>query len=295
MIKCNVENKFLTDQEWERVEQQCHKVGHLAETDRLKAVIAQDEETMEQSEITFQQIGDFFDKIKGHFWKKVNTNQEIDRSKEICGIIGNYQLGGKGWCCWGSHMVSIFQDQLMVFRVEWGGAEKCPFQSLEDQNYHGYEYGSVDWIFIDPKTKESLHVGDLLFHQIVTHHFSQSLTSKYHVDCAQLIKFFHLRPKISYNTQRVHSFIWSTDGIGSHLLETLDQIKDKICEKSGDNLIYYDQHQAIVIIRNTDPLFLPKHVNHYEFDMMPSNINIYAYRLKNFNEISIDEENQTWM
>jgi len=181
-------------------------------------------------------------------------------------------LGDSEWSCWGSELARILKNKLLVFRVAWGGAETCPFQSVHDTRYHGYEYGSHDWVFIKKDTMEIMHIGDLLFHQITRHHFFQSSSSSYRVDVKKMIEFFNLRSGVDYTSDLIVQDIWRNTG--SH--STSRNLKKpptecctiKKCELKelrsdefkhldfGINHVYHDNKCALVYIN--DMTTMPK-------------------------------------
>lgn len=211
--------------------------------------------------ITFEQLSEYFDKIKAHYYKGVNDQYHPDISQELIETLKSIKLGGSGWCCQSNSRTQIFHDQLIVICLTWGGAEQCPFQSPDDKRYHSYEYGSHDWIFVNPQTKEYLHIGDLLFHQITKHHFFQSPSSPYRVDPAKMINFFRLRPNVSYQTQYRKYQWWRSNGgqscsrkvypdtkytckdISDYESDgSLDQMQQQVY---GDNALYYNDKKPL--------------------------------------------------
>jgi hypothetical protein len=309
-INCNHENLLLESDEWSRIEGQCKKQKHICESDDLKTIIENDERTVREYGITFDQLSDFFDKVKYHYYKKINCDELYNLSQEELNIFEQYKIGGSGWCSHGFKVVRIFNDKIIVGRVTWGGAETCPFQSLEDSRYHGYEYGSHDWIFLNALTKESMHIGDLLFHQISKHHFFQSHSSKYRVDPLKLISLFGLKPDISYKTEIITSKLWTSDGSCScsrrfypdKLYSLVDIVRgDKPNnlkhENYGSNDLYYNYAQAFLVV-NKILDGIPCHIDGIKFDFdctCEDLIGCYSYKKRNFSQTTEREMNIDWL
>lgn len=205
-INCNHSNDTFNDNEWNRIQAQCIKQKHIKPNDNLKQIIKTDEETLANLCITFDQLKDFFFVFKLYVKK-----YGIDKSAEYLmpefvkkfwsdKTDNFFSLHKGGWCSWGSYsyQFNMFGTNYFVSRITWGGAETCPFQHPEDKRYHGYEYGSHDWLIWNLDNESFMHIGDLLFHQIVTHHFFQSPESAYRIDPLKLIQHFNLKPNIVY-------------------------------------------------------------------------------------------------
>jgi len=190
----NMCSRIITvdDVEYTRISDQCKKQNHIFVNDNLMEIIDNDRKTLDNFGITFNQLNVLFDAIKKNFKDapsyKMESN-EIDIMKKYhdhISTVGTSSL--------------IFDKKFVVVNIEWMGAEKCPFQSLDDKKYYGHEYGSTDWFFLKKETGKSMHIGDLLFHQIIQHHFFQSPLSDYRVDPEKLINFFDLKPGVDFLT-----------------------------------------------------------------------------------------------
>lgn len=271
IINCNDSNDVILKEEFDRIELCCKKQNHIQEVDSLMDIIKTDEETLASLGITFEQLGDFFEKIKFHFayHAKKNENSNINLSEDEKHLINSFNIGGSGWCSWGNSCCELF-GTIVVFKIVWGGAEKCPFQSKLDTRYHGYEYGDKDWIFLNRDTLKAIHIGDLLFHQITKHHFFQSSTSSYRVDPITLIDFFGLKHGVSYKTDIITRQIWSSGSSGSggekeytiSNLYGVDESKFNITYM-GKNIIGYNEKEAFLI--SNDPSSLPDLIDGVEY------------------------------
>ncbi len=224
MINCNYTNDKLDDSEWDRIESKCIKQKHLNSNNLSKNIftrffssgellrdqIAQDEQKLADAGITFEQLDKFFTTFKLYWNKYSKTNIELDdeTKAQVEKFYADSQftkLDMSGWCSWGllKAKFNMFGTNYLVDRITWGGAEQCPFQSLEDKRYHGYEYGSHDWIIFNLDANIQMHIGDLLFHQIIAHKFFQSESSAYRVDPIKLIQLFNLKPGANYSVPTV--------------------------------------------------------------------------------------------
>ena len=203
MINCNYSNDRLDENEWERIQTQCVKQKHIGPNDNLQTIINTDTQTLANAGITFNQLEDLFvtfkllaKKHKSSFshYPDIIKKYFDDKSDNF------FKLNKSGWCCWcmSYHQFEMFGSKYFVIRYTWGGAETCPFQSVEDKKYHGYEYGSHDWLIWNLDSSKFMHIGDLLFHQITAHQFFQAPGSAYRVEPAKLIELFGLKPGVEY-------------------------------------------------------------------------------------------------
>jgi hypothetical protein len=255
VINCNESNDVITADEFYRIELCCKKQNHIQETDSLQSIIKTDEETLTSLGITFEQLENFFEKIKFHFAHYANKADKpnVTLSEEEKALINSLKIGGSEWCGWGNSCCELFGN-FVTFRLVWGGAETCPFQSKLDKRYHGYEYGDKDWIFLNRNTLKTIHIGDLLFHQITKHHFFQSPTSTYRVDPYTLINFFGLVPGVSYKTDIITKEKWSTGSYGcgggvEYTISNLYNINESefTVTYSEKNIIGYNETNAFIV------------------------------------------------
>lgn len=194
-MNCNNSNENISENEWYQIELQCKTQNHLSPTDKLKTLIITDEELLFQNDITFENLDNFFEDLQYKYYLEcVKENgfmlTSFNSNKSNCFTIALDKLKIK---C--TDMISRVEfieiyKNIYTYRCDYMGAEICPFKSSEDKCYRGHEYGCSDWFFINIETMDVLHIGDLLFHQIVKHHFFQSLDSVYRVNPNELINFF---------------------------------------------------------------------------------------------------------
>lgn len=210
MTDCNCKNDKFDTSEWARIESQCVKQKHLGPSESLEALIAQDEQTLANAGITFDQLDKFFTAFKLH-WKKY-SNEKTELDDELQAKVAHFysssqfeKLNKIGWCCWGRTRAkfNMFGTNYFVEKYTWGGAETCPFQSTQNKKYYGYDYGSHDWVIFNLDSNIQMHIGDLLFHQIIAHKFFQSESSPYRVEPTKLVQLFNLKPNQDYTIQKV--------------------------------------------------------------------------------------------
>ena len=315
-VECNYSTDLLSAIEIERIEKKCKQQRHIDDTDKLFAQINADEQVLASYGITFNQLEKFFEKIKYHFYKAVRNHKDHTLTSEEISLVDSVFVSGTGWCRWGSSYAKIFHDKVLVVIQTWGGAEKCPFQRLEDKRYNGYKYGSHDWYFIKIDTNEIMHIGDLLFHQISKHHFFQSSLSKFRVDPEKLINFFNIRPDIDYSTSVTNSFYWTCNSSDTCLrkfykdrIYSISDISDKNKfealpqKKYGVNCAYYSDDTVLLIVNDlaslptcldlpTDPedqISKKAHLNDIE------EIGTHNYTRKVMTSIDSLEEEKVWM
>lgn len=191
---------------WNEIETRCINQHHLFEGENLNEIIKKDEDKLASYGITFDQLKQLFDTIRQSTshknWRLAELATYDDRVK-MCQHIPicleqhdkpeHYSIQTKH---------PLFDGKFYIITVEWMGSERCPFQPDSDTEYHGHEYGCRDFLFIKSGGDECLHIGDLLFHQIIEHHFFQSPLSSYHVDIDRLVKFFDLQPNVDYSFKK---------------------------------------------------------------------------------------------
>lgn len=306
---CNYNNETLSDMEWDRIETQCKKQRHLETEDNLKDLIARDEKAIASHGLSFEQLGLFFEKLKLHFAKEVNEKKEHKLTSAEVVLLKKHALGGSGWSSWASHVATIFNGKLVVARYTWGGAETCPFQSSEDDGYHGYEYGSHDWIFIRTDKNESMHIGDLLFHQITKHHFFQSPSSGYRVDPSKLISFFDLRKDVDYQTETITKDMWrsrdSTSCLRRFNKERTYSLKDAWNaakhtdlkrQQFGTNEVYSNDKVCFVVV-NKFADGLPALIDNIQLNYQQTEdvIGVFGYDKGEFTEITEHERSRVWL
>lgn len=195
---------------WNEIENRCINQKHLYEGENLLEIIKKDEDKMSSYGITFEQLEQLFNNIRQttsfHNWRQEEPATDDDLVKMCQYIPICYDQHARPEHHRGHSKHSFFDGKIYIITMEWCGSERCPFQLDTDTTYHGYEYGCRDFLFIKREQDECLHIGDLLFHQIIDHHFFQSPLSRYHVDINRLVRFFDLQPHVDYSFKKPEKY-----------------------------------------------------------------------------------------
>jgi hypothetical protein len=309
-IVCNVSNDELSSDKWTRIQLECIKNNHLGKGENIFDIIEHDNQILKSYGISHKQIYDFFMKITYHFDNNMGIHNlsltNIDkqhikkiREREIKRFIN---LNEKHYQC--IFKIKIFNDNLEVIRITWGGADMCLFQSISDKKYHGYEYGSHDWIFHDVKNDTWFYIADLLFHQIGKHNFFQGFDSNFRVNPHELIKFFRLKPDEDYSTEKNKVPKWdeiSVENINIDNNNNLNYVHNFIGSKYseiifGNNRIYYNSEYAIIYA--IDKIYS----HHVIIDGKKADIPFFMKRITKYKinnnvlseQLSINEINKNW-
>jgi hypothetical protein len=126
--------------------------------------------------------------------------------------------GDRDWCDQGKYEKTInFNGQtLRVFVINWGGSQKCPFQSDSDESYHGYDYGASDVVITNVDNGKILRFSNLLPHMIKHHHFFEGLLCFYRVEPEAIIDVIGpLDPTKNYRLQSEKKVGWASSASGS--------------------------------------------------------------------------------
>lgn len=303
-VNCNISNNQIDETEWSRIDDVCKSHHHIGQNESIKDIIERNEERLAAHGITFDQLEKFFDKLRNHY----ENNEKTKISESDAELVGNIfkDVNTNGWCMWGCSKASVFNDTLTIIKITWGGAEECTFQSTEDKKYHGYEYGSHDWFFI--KGDNIMHIGDLLFHQIVKHHFFQSPQSKYHVDVDKLVEFFGLTKDTDYSTAICKGRILQIEKGLTPEEFAQENIECMTHEINNVNEFYFDDKSVIMIIN--DKKTIPYRINGCkyvkpQYDALllqlaslfgnngPKKV-IEKYTIVEANELSVEELSKQW-
>jgi hypothetical protein len=254
-MPCNKSNDDLDAAEWSRIEDACRAHSHIAPDENLQELIAADEHAVASRGITFEQLRDFFSKLKYHFWNALACDLSDEESQQVEMFLDDSVCFSndrvRHWCLQGDEKKRIFcsssakaNNRLTVLYYAWGGAEKCQFQAVND-TYYGYQYGSLDWIFI--KDGKVMHIGDLLFHSIAEHHFFQSSKSPYRVDPVELIEFFNIKPDVVYKPILREVRIWQFSSSALARMDYYGIDLNKCKKEVRDNLVaWYDESHAVI-------------------------------------------------
>lgn len=198
----------------------------------IKNILQSGQRSMHESELTFEQAGDAMKTLmrlalyepdvksggvlEGFFARMTGGKVEEHKFETPKNLIH----GQVAWLNQGCFEKTLqFNGQMLrVFVVTWGGSQLCPFQSVNDKHYHGYDYGSSDIVVTNLRTKETLSYSSLLPHMIKHHSFLEGPFCWYRIDPKKVVsvlgsfqegKSYRLN---SYKAQRMKSFGLSGTG-----------------------------------------------------------------------------------
>ena len=221
-------------------------VGFIAPTDNLLEVYAKDISALNASGITLRQIADVLTTITNKYKYKhsliesksigdanVNYQPQVEQRhltqlKDIDEFIMKSECnGGYSYC----HSIVknsfpiVIDDRYIITREMFWGYQCCPFSSNSSREKHGG--GSDYWIY-DTQTKESIQFNDLLIHLIRDHGFFEG--NVFHrLDPLKVIKFFNLRPGVSYAANYETVSQYQKINVGGDISP---------CRKEGDHTMY---------------------------------------------------------
>lgn len=171
--------------------------------DDVRAAILEDEGEMDEMEIMFEQVEDFFESVQLHFAHRQSISPFILSPNQAALVNGKIEVSRRpNWILWSKHVVHIFKD-LIVVKIAWSDSESCPFHDDDDENDLS---PSSDWFFFrDEEPEKMFYLSDLMIHQITRHHFfpSPETTPR------ELIFYFGLRPGINYKAETCTETYWS--------------------------------------------------------------------------------------
>lgn len=213
-VHCNHSNDLLSSSEWEKIESimypnKASQSGFLKFSERLRAVIEKDEQTLKRLDISCKQIVDRLRTLVHKYYKIRNLIHKCVHTENI-GILDEatknmlkLKLDDDSVCV---------ENKFKISHITYRGAQTCPFQNDQlDTKYHGYEYGSTDFIFTDLTTNKSITFNTLLLHMIEAHHFFEG--SVYHrLDPENAITFLGIEPRKSYVSSYQAHIEWSATG-----------------------------------------------------------------------------------
>jgi hypothetical protein len=120
-------------------------------------------------------------KSRNHFIKTVGHSNHVISLLRAPAQLVALMPDRKNWTMWRETMILV-TEKLLVYRIEWGGAEKCPIYSHFEKKYIGYRRGNVDWFICNVVNGSQVWVPDLVVYQIGLFGFLQGLESPYRLD-----------------------------------------------------------------------------------------------------------------
>lgn len=267
-IHCNYNNDKLREDDWSSISNKCIKLNELDKDENIEQLISSDEVIVDKCGITFDQLDKFFDKIMAHIGCADLVVPTSDEDKILRECYNNIITTERVIAT--RALRQIF-NKYLVFMIVYNTSKECPFKSGIDRRNHDYEYGNADFIFLNRKTGETLHIENLLIHQIPKHHFFQSHVSKYRVDPEKLINFFELKQNEDYSTETetlLEWHLWSRGEIDPTECENItkksrEQMGAPIApfdvirtphDPFGENIIYHDDNNIWVFVKDLNTL-----------------------------------------
>ena len=101
---CNLENKDISDEEFNGIECKCKKQKHISDHEKLRNLIYSDPKLLEDLHIDINTIKDFLEKIKLHFDLSSNSISSNPYSDVINKVFSKFNTNG--WSCWGMLLVT---------------------------------------------------------------------------------------------------------------------------------------------------------------------------------------------
>jgi hypothetical protein len=123
-MNCNYSNDKLSDTEIHRIENQCKLQNHIDNSESLLNIIKADEASIYDNGFTFQQLKNFFEKIKLHYNHNIKNNKQVNVSEHIREKINQMKIGGNRWYYREINTANIFADQFTVIKISFGGSEE---------------------------------------------------------------------------------------------------------------------------------------------------------------------------
>lgn len=198
-------------------------LGYLAKDEDLDDVIAKDIEDLQHTDLTAKNILDALRTVIGrHERHKELYDLEDPLSKEsshgthieILDRLMRTRIDADAeseeWCLWDRYFAPIeYNDiELMVMSMTWGGAAICPFQSDDNESYHGYDYGSRDYCIYNPENNVSVLFNDLNLHMAEHHSFWEG-DVVYRLDPIKVIECLRLNTKTVFVGKKITDMFWS--------------------------------------------------------------------------------------
>lgn len=196
------------------------QLGYLGDDDDIDDVVSRDIKTVRDRGLTAKDITESLKTVIGRhdrhqelYPKSGSTSCDDDiylllRESMHSRVMSDES--SRQWCLWISYCspVTFNGIEFKIMSMTWGGAALCPFQSEDDDTYHGYKYGSRDFCIYNPVTEIKIMFNDLNLHMAEQHDFWEGSTI-YRLDPVKAIECLMLRPDILFRGPTVTENIWS--------------------------------------------------------------------------------------
>lgn len=161
------------------------KGGFLGSTESLQAIMFQDELTLHQLGITYQQIGNTLQKILSamheRYWER------RDRWRDRIELLDTQTIPSFSLDNLPALEDGFLYGNIQVFFTQWRGFQECPWECQTDPTW-----GSFDFLLLNRRLGEFVTGPSLIVHLIRKHRFFEGLESPYRSDPAKLIRILEL-------------------------------------------------------------------------------------------------------
>lgn len=202
-------------------------LGFMDKNDRLLDIYHADLKTLEDKNITFQQIADVLTSITEKYKRKCTLigSARINDSAEYSPDIESYHKNEllqldralflkKTNASYPDMCPSvetqnpiIIDKRYLVTCISYWGFQGCPFVFFSKQVSRSETGGGDDYWIYDLVTKKSIQFNDLLIHLIRDHHFFEGNTH-HRLDPLTVIDFFDLKSEVDYSCNFVETERW---------------------------------------------------------------------------------------
>lgn len=186
-IFCNKPNDQIPEEEWKSIEHRAHgrepyfcKHGMMAPSDRIRDIIAKDAKVLADLGVTPLQLASAMSILIKEAIKSAKKDREENKThtKQCISVYPGKTMETE------AYYVEAYGMTFVAMEVAWMGSQECPFKNRAlDSAYHGYSYGSVDYLFVKTPQEpahdndkavsegERLQFSSLLIHMLAMHGF----------------------------------------------------------------------------------------------------------------------------
>lgn len=254
MYKCNHNFNLIPIDELKQIElnmypKKCSNSGFLKNNEQLMDVILKDKKTLEKQNITYKQIVDRLTTLTNKYYRliKLKESHEETKYKLIRGkTIGEWK---KIYCIEYGEGLQLVENKFLISAITYMGAQECPFQSQNDKEYHGFDYGDTDFTIVNLNNNKKIWFNTLLIHMIDKHSFFEGNVA-HRLDPINIINTIELYPNINYEPIYKFEYYWRCDG--NIILNDKKKYKEIYHKQGSINGIKY----YIVQVNNEDKLFV---------------------------------------
>ena len=228
--KCCLKPNELTSEQLTLLEDKQLKPGNfcscgfMSVNDKLLEIYQTDFDTMQNKNISIQQIVDILMRYVGKYKrkaeltrpnnvgseyspeiKKLHDEELLKLDRDIFSLNCNTGYDKNGKVEFSNPI--IIDNKYIITRRSYWGFQPCPFVCFSDRVFRSTEGGGDDYWIYDIKTKKSIQFNDLLIHLIRDHHFFEG--NVYHrLAPNDIIDFFNLQPGVDYSNEFIEVDRW---------------------------------------------------------------------------------------